>query len=150
MCVHILQHLKTGWWERGHLRARMTPLAAAAFTACQAPEKQLLHQQALTVAEYLMLHLFKAPLRFRSNLHNQGGRGVEGGRAEGGKSAPSPVHQPRHPQTRGNDTLKYFWLPSRRFPQLIKMLCATTNILFNVPLLPPPPYPTSSSTTSPI
>lgn len=59
-----------------HLRVRMTPFAAAAaVTARQAPEEQLLHQQALTVAEYLMLHLFKAPLRFRSNLHNQGGWG---------------------------------------------------------------------------
>lgn len=58
-----------------HLRVCMTPLAAAAVTARQAPEEQLLHQQTLTVAEYLMLHLFKAPLRFRSNLHHQGERG---------------------------------------------------------------------------
>lgn len=104
-----------------HLRVRMTPFAAAAaVTARQAPEEQLLHQQALAVAEYLMLHLFKAPLRFRSNLHNQGGRGAG---AEGGKPAPSTVHRPRRPQTRRNGTLKYFWLPSRRFPQLIKILC---------------------------
>lgn len=83
MCGHILQMQKeeTGGGESLKMRVLVTPRAAAASAAAHQPsEEQLLHQQALTVAEYLMLHLFKAPLHFRSNLHHLGGR--EGGREE--------------------------------------------------------------------